>query len=467
MKTSIVRCAGFGLLFILSSCNPSPDFATYDPAQRPDSENNINNSPNPTSTPDGNNENTPNPTASPGPTSGGTTTPTPIPTSTSTPEVIPTVEVTVSPTPTITPTVTITPTISPTPTSGSSRTFTFDITTTSLKPTTDVLFIVDDSGSMADEQTYLSNGVRNMVNSLAGNNVNFYVYTTSNDGAKNITNSNTLYTPNQVAPYSALESFQLKAPFHLNGSTFQIRDSDTLATINQVSTNLTQSITNLGTTGSGREQGTCSMLRAIHENGVNKVFKAGNYAAIVLISDENDSTSLNNCYYQRSWDVDNNNQILNTTYHGFPQASNYNDLQLSFVEKANQYFGQDRYVFSAIIHDQVENQKIGCGLTSGASYGTKYRDLANLITHSGVYSICQNDYSPALAPVNQFIQSTTATTYAINLNAGETITKVELYRNQTYTELVANQDYTIHANNIEFLNYSFNSNDQIRVTISN
>jgi hypothetical protein len=237
--------------------------------------------------------------------------------------------------------------------------------------------------------------------------------------------------------------------------------------LSQVSKAFSDSILSLGTSGSGNEQGTCSMLRTLYEQGSNKIFQNNSYAAFVLISDENDSTALSTCYYRKTWDVLTGSSRSNIQTYGFPMAIDPNDLFSTFVDKANSQFGQKGYFFSAIIHDPIENVKQGCpSLTTNSYYGTKYRELADQITLSNVYSICSTDYSQALKDnIGQFVQELSTNTYKITLANNELIEKVFLIRGGVETELTSGSDYNIRGDNIEFATNFLQTNDKIRVSI--
>jgi hypothetical protein len=329
------------------------------------------------------------------------------------------------------------------------------------------VFIVDDSPSMADEQLYLSQGVRSLVQDMKGHNLNFFIYTTSNDGRKIITNSNKTYSA-PVIPYAVEETFTLKSPINASTIPLVITETTSDADLLTVSNAFATSIASVGTSGSGNEQGACSLLRTLFDEGPNKIFKPNSYAAFVLISDENDSSALASCFSKKTWDVSSNGSIYNSQIYGFPGSSTPTNLQQTFVEKANSFFGQNGYFFSAIIHDPIENVKHGCpALSGGSTYGTKYRDLANNISLSNVYSICSNDYSNALKDnIGTFVKELSVNTYTIPLNSNESIHSIYLIKAGVETELVKDVDYSVRGNNVEFVQNLLVRLDQIRVKIA-
>lgn len=394
---------------LLAACNPSPEFATFDPANSRETKD----------------KDVLNGSNLPGENSSGGTNPTPTPTVTATP-------------------------------GGNGnvtyRDYNFAVSTTQNKPTIDVVFVVDDSGSMADEQQYLANGVQNLVANLKGNNVNFHVYTTSNDGAKSITTSTTV---------NGVQSYVLKPERNTSTQAIQIRDDMSDQTIADIGNVFSNTVVSLGITGSGTEQGTCSMLRTLYDQGPNKIFSTNNYAAFVLVSDEQDSSALSTCFYEKTWDANNI-----ATLWGFPGATTANDLQKSFVEKADAMFGRNGYFYSAIIHDQVEDTNLGCPASANSTYGTKYRALASQVQNSNVYSICSTDYSQALTSnIGNFISNLTNTVYTITLAANESIDSVYLIDNGVETQLQTPTDFSIRGSNIEFANNVLGANASVRVKI--
>jgi hypothetical protein len=471
MRVLYQKATPFVVSILLAACNPDPQYSTFDVA------NSTTNLPNG----GGSVQPTPAATATPTivPTINPTVSPTPTPTVTATPTGTPTPTVTPTPTPTITatPTPTSTPTPTPTPTgtpggggggTGTTyRDYSFDVSTTSLKPTVEVVFIVDDSPSMSDEQYYLSQGVKSLVQDMKGYNLNFKIYTTTNDGRKTITNSNKTYSAPTI-PYAAVETFTLKAPTNVTNVPLVITETTSDADLLNVSNAFAASVVSLGTNGSGNEQGACSLLRTLFDEGPNKIFKPNSYAAFVLISDENDNSALSTCYNSKTWNVASNGSVFNSQIFGFPGSSTPTNLQQTFVEKADAFFGQNGYFFSAIIHDQTEDAKQGCpALSGGSTYGTRYRDLANNITLSNVYSICSTDYSNALKDnIGTFVKDLSVNTYSIPLANNETIDSVFLIRTGLEIQLIKDVDYTIRGNNIEFVPNLLVRFDQIRVQIA-
>jgi len=166
--------------------------------------------------------------------------------------------------------------------------------------------------------------------------------------------------------------------------------------------------------------------------------------------------------------VASNGSTFNSQIFGFPGASTPTSLQQTFVEKADSFFGQNGYFFSAIIHDPIEDAKYNCpALSGGSTMGTKYRNLANSITMSNVYSICSNDYSNALKDnIGTFVKDLSVNTYSIPLNSNETIDQLFLLRTGLEIQLIKDVDYTIRGNNIEFVPNLLARFDQIRVQIA-
>lgn len=410
MKRFVERLLTVSSLAILSACNPSPEFSTFDPANSRELKDEVKDA------------------MKEGVVNGAT------------PGIVP---------PLPTPTPTQTPTVGG---NNTYRDYNFAVSTTQNKPTIDVMFVVDDSGSMADEQQYLANGVQHLVTNLKGNNVNFHIYTTSNDGSKSITSTSTV---------NGVQSYVLKQERNNSTQAIQIREGMDDQTITAIGNVFSQTIVSLGISGSGTEQGTCSMLRGLYEQGTHKIFAANSYAAFVLVSDEEDSSSLANCFYQKTWDANNVSTIW-----GFPGASVSNDLHKTFVEKANSMFGVNGYFYSAIIHDQIEDSNLGCPASSNSTYGTKYRGLADQISNSNVFSICSTDYSLALTNnIGKFISNLTNTVYTISLAANESIDSVYKITNGIETQLQTPLDYTIRGSNIEFSTNVLAPTDSVRVKI--
>ncbi len=186
------------------------------------------------------------------------------------------------------------------------------------RPTAKLIFIVDNSSSMKDEQTLLANGITSTFDQLRGYNLDIQVYTTSSSDAA-ISASRTSVKvdkfrdegdgvfaidesggadldPNVVRHnYSKKRSFQLKS-VNPAGNPIELRrtmSADEIATVKQ---SLVSVISTIGADGSDVESGYCSMIRAmIKKEGEDPLLRSGDRVALVMISDDNDYSAIAEC----------------------------------------------------------------------------------------------------------------------------------------------------------------------------
>lgn len=152
-------------------------------------------------------------------------------------------------------------------------------------PKTDVLFVVDDSGSMAAEQRLLADGFKQFIDRLAAlpvkGSFQIGVTTTSVDFPVAITGGYTLQTTysGTTRPYPA--GALVGAP----GKQILPADSPTL--VQDFQANVA-----VGTNGSGKEQGLRAALLAVTDrlaDGKNAGFlRPGARLAVIVVSDEDD-----------------------------------------------------------------------------------------------------------------------------------------------------------------------------------
>ena len=143
-----------------------------------------------------------------------------------------------------------------------------------------------------------------------------------------------------------------------------------------------------------------------------------------------------------------------------PEAPN---LREAIMTKANQLFGENGFVFSAIVSDP--NSEISCAQPAEA-HGTQYLQLAEALGDQGSnYPICSEDYYPALSPVESFINQIVATSYQPPLADNEQILSVKRIRNGVKISLEAGVDYNIQGKSIRFSENVLQPEDQVELEI--
>lgn len=197
----------------------------------------------------------------------------------------------------------------------SSRIVTIDPSFNQQKANLKVLFVVDDSYTMTQSQTHLSNAIDSLLTPFAGHNVDFKIVSTSgvpsNEVDYTITTQYLDENRNVVssAQLSSLSSYlvQKSVVNNTNSTTrrhanLRLFRSSTAAQFDQVKNNIKNAILAVGTNGSDVEEGLCATARQLFDTSANRFFKAGDKAIVIILSDENDSSQYSKCvtrYIQR------------------------------------------------------------------------------------------------------------------------------------------------------------------------
>lgn len=187
------------------------------------------------------------------------------------------------------------------------------------KPEVKVVLVVDNSFSMSQSQTKLARGVASLIDGLNGFAASFHLYTTSNDsgdktvvaptpGCERTRGGLASILPDPSCPagtsrvlgdiYNQFSNYILK-PSLTSESTFKISETATSADFALLKSALADRIAGqngVGTNGSDSERGICTMARTVYDTGVNKIFKPDDVAVFAVISDEDDQSSLQNCF---------------------------------------------------------------------------------------------------------------------------------------------------------------------------
>ncbi len=219
---------------------------------------------------------------------------------------------------------------------SSSRVVEIDPQLKSNKPNMKLFMIVDNSNSMSAHQSTLSSAMDGLLNGIRGYNVTAYLYSTTlygpflpwngitlpgfqddyiwSDKADSQTaksyswlenggpmSSTGLPDASQAAHITQLErhdTLSLARSFASGwgGSNPTFTENMSDADFTSMKTNLKNRILGMGTNGSNSsESGSCNLVRALLETGPNKVFEPGDFAAFLILSDEDDSSSASTC----------------------------------------------------------------------------------------------------------------------------------------------------------------------------
>jgi hypothetical protein len=323
-----------------------------------------------------------------------------------------------------------------------------------IRPPTKVLFVVDNSRTMKLSQGYLAKGVKTLADDLHGFNADFYVYSTSDkhekktnfDGTKVDKDDKPVLssTPLQSCQWTedvdgkpiiktggacpkdkkitySSEIFNLMNPSLATDLRF--RSEYSAAQLNWASDQLSAAITSVGVDGSSTETGLCTLVRSVYNESANSLFKKGDNAAMVILSDENDFTSPQNCLSRVTEDETMTGQSA-VTVACDPATENCGAVDYEVT------FAQQKLPFATVSASyQCETEGAGCGV--GAENCSKvnysYQTLRSRVRYSCLnkvsYSISfssKTAYSRAMdfscfSKVPYTIQFNNAPTYARDL----------------------------------------------------
>ncbi len=222
--------------------------------------------------------------------------PTPTPTVTPTPSPTPVVTATPSPTPspkpspTPTPTVTVTPSPTPTvkpPVAKQDAYNALDNTTAKV----DMLFCIDNSGSMADKQQVLSDSINTFIGQFVVRGVDFHIGVVTTD----VSSTDANYWAGKLPGYIEPNRGRLISKYTDSTGAGRYLTSSTTGVVEKFKAN-----SKPGTSGSGDEQCFASMLYAldtamIAPGGFNEGFVRDDaLLSMIVVSDEDEDVAKNN-----------------------------------------------------------------------------------------------------------------------------------------------------------------------------
>lgn len=247
----------------------------------------------------------------------------------------------------------------------------------------DILFVVDNSGSMTEEQQGIGNKINGFLSKIAGLNWQIALTTTDVDGATTKAADGTprAWSDGQFRPFDSD-----------TGSQFILRSSQVSAANAQ--TMLSNAI-QVGIVGSGNERGIAATYRAIERSAVPSTqrdfFRPNAKLAVILISDE-DECSNGNCGANANMSV--------------PQ---------NLVNLVKSQLGQNKgFAFSSIVKIPGD-----AACTTGSNTGNIYKSITDL-TNGLLGSVCATDYTSPLSQIGskvvELVNSATLSCNAEDLN---------------------------------------------------
>lgn len=233
----------------------------------------------------------------------------------------------------------------------------------------DILVVVDDSNSMAPDNTKLAERLQSFVSDLGASGLDWQICATVTR-SQDVYNNGTYYwgASRNWVDYVGSPAWILKAGAPDPYSIF----TKTVAAIGA------------GWAGTDDERGIRAAWGSVEYAQYNSCYRQGASIAVILISDEDERSVGGNPAY--------------VYYPGELKYLEAEDQPEGFVNKIKQEFGMDkRFTFNSIIVKPGDSTCMDAQDAGGAKshYGFKYRDLSQL-TGGATTSICGNDYSSNL-----------------------------------------------------------------------
>ncbi len=181
---------------------------------------------------------------------------------------------------------------------------TFQQTPTVVQQKIDVLWVVDNSGSMASSQANLTASFGSFISRFQSLNYDFHMAVTTTDAYRGDFSTN-------VDFQNAARRFR-SGPLFGSGSTFYYSPDSQVPVLSNLTPNLTNTfITNAtqGVNGSGDERAFASLQAALSYSGNSDFRRPGAFLAVIILSDEDDysvntSTAVADTYFRGETNAD-------------------------------------------------------------------------------------------------------------------------------------------------------------------
>ena len=260
--------------------------------------------------------------------------------------------------------------------------FTQNLTQPAKKPV-DILFIVDTSGSMSEEQTYLATNFDSFINKMKSTGVQFQTALTSTD----ICDPYGALTPECPVAYGGNFETRLQGRFVGTTGRTVLKDSDA-----DLVTKF-NSYAKMGVNGSGFEHGLRAAHLAVEKSlsGANQALIRSNaFLSIIVVSDEEDD----------GLGLSQTDSATGKNFHR-EGLTNYKYTHNDFINYVNGVKGKGNFAVTAITGTRDQAGKICTSAHSRPpEEGTQYINAANA-TGGKVQSICEVNWSQSLGEIGQ------------------------------------------------------------------
>ncbi len=307
---------------------------------------------------------------------------------------------------------------------------TFQQTTGSFNNKLDILFVIDDSGSMAPYQTNLSNNFSAFINDFITKGYDFRIAVITSSAWE--------------AGFYAAGSSQNRARFR-SASGSAILDPDTPNIANAFAQNISA-----GTTGNGDERPLQSIQAAL-EHSFNSGYgfpRSDAYMAVIIVTDEDDYSNQTTTCLQPNASGGCNNNAFNPAWSHPDMASHQISNYKEYLRvKTNSTAEIARYNVSTIA--VLDNAcKTAPGTHAAAMIGTRVKDMVTQ-TDGVQGSICDNNFSTSLNLIQQQISELSTQFYLSRIPLVPTI-RVTVNGSVISKNSTNGWDYISVSNSVKF-----------------
>ena len=269
----------------------------------------------------------------------------------------------------------------------------------------DILWVIDNSGSMAQAQQNLTSNFQSFINKFKTKNYDFHMAVTTTEAWEKQFNSNSVKA-------RVKDGAKLSSSVTTSSGVF-IMTPDTINLESVFTTNATQ-----GTLGNGDERAFSSVKQALLEPFNANFRRASAYLAVIIVSDEEDFSS--------------NSSSFNESYSNV----NLHSVQ-SYVDFLDEYVGSKNYSVNTI---SVKDQNCKNQSNAAAKISTRLPELSSL-TGGISASLCSN-FADSLTLISDSIISLSS---VFKLNREPVVESITVKINGSTVPMDAANGWTYNA----------------------
>lgn len=296
----------------------------------------------------------------------------------------------------------------------------------------DILWVIDNSGSMQTSQSNLTANFNSFINRFQEKESDFHMAVTGTDAWRAAYQANTQYKDillkMRQGPLANISGTWGYSP----NSGVGVMDKLTGALTTVFTTNATQ-----GINGSGDERAFSSMMDVLNYSGNNGFRRSDAILSVIILSDEDDFSANTSAFVAGQFEDENDSHPVvlpaNATSTSLYQL--YQDSRLfsvaSYKSALDTYAGAGNYAVNAIAVKDTDcryelNHPAGQPAAMGKRIGRRYIELANM-TGGSTFSLC-DDFGTSLDLISESLIKLTS---VFKLNREPVVSTIQVFVNGT------------------------------------